>query len=84
MTTTVPNRVGKFRLPRVGKIEMPLTRRGVRRGNAPQGNARRANHPADLREVYRAITALEVWPGVLAATRKPDESELAPLRKAAL
>ena len=37
---------------------------------------------ADLREVYQAITALEVESVVLAATRKPDESELAPLRKA--
>jgi DNA-binding GntR family transcriptional regulator len=37
---------------------------------------------ADLREVYQAITALEIESVVLAATRKPDERELAPLRKA--
>ena len=36
----------------------------------------------DLREVYQAITALEIESVVLAATRKPDEQELAPLRKA--
>lgn len=37
---------------------------------------------ADLRDVYQAITALEVQSVVLAATRKPGEPELAPLRKA--
>ena len=36
----------------------------------------------DLREVYQAITALEVESVVLAASRKPAERELAPLRKA--
>jgi DNA-binding GntR family transcriptional regulator len=37
---------------------------------------------ADLREVYQAITALEVEAVVLAATRKPGKEELAPLRQA--
>ena len=37
---------------------------------------------ADLRDVYQAITALEVQAVVLAAARKPDEEELAPLRRA--
>ena len=37
---------------------------------------------ADLRDVYQAITALEVQSVVLAAARKPGEEELAPLRKA--
>ena len=36
----------------------------------------------DLREVYQAITALEVESVVLAAARKPGERELAPLRQA--
>jgi len=36
----------------------------------------------DLREIYQAITALEVEAVVLAASRKPDEAELAPLRQA--
>jgi DNA-binding GntR family transcriptional regulator len=36
----------------------------------------------DLREVYQAITALEVQAVVLAAARKPGERELAPLRRA--
>ena len=37
---------------------------------------------ADLRDVYQAITALEVQAVVLAAGRKPGEDELAPLRRA--
>src|SRR5690606_22414199 len=35
-----------------------------------------------LREVYQAITALEIESVVLAASRRPDEAELAPLRRA--
>jgi DNA-binding GntR family transcriptional regulator len=37
---------------------------------------------ADLRDVYQAITALEVQSVMLAAARKPAAEELAPLRKA--
>ncbi len=36
----------------------------------------------DLREIYQAITALEVEAVVLAASRKPGDAELAPLRQA--
>ena len=37
---------------------------------------------ADLREIYQVITALEIEAVVLAASRKPGEEELAPLRQA--
>ena len=36
----------------------------------------------DMREMYELLTALEVFAVELLAARKPDESELAPLRKA--